>query len=116
MDNQKLNEKLAKWAGLKDVQVFLDHAGRTAKIQFEKPQHSQVYEVTEPFTNSLDACFKWLVPKLSPIYVVTITNHCGYDGWGVELSLIGHNSIFYSEDRTPALGLCLAIEKLIDEG
>ena len=118
-EKQKLNEKLAKWARLKDVQVFLDHSGKVTKIQCEKPNYSQLYEIIEPFTDSLDACFKWLVPKL-----------VWWDMWSFEDTNIKgkRKEKFISAsaqlkngqkpqniiDKNPTLALCLATEKLID--
>ena len=90
MNEQELNEKLAEWAGC-------------------AMEYDRVYE--KPFTQSLDACFKWLVPKLNHIEMV---GHNGDFVWNPEIkdrlatvSTIG--------GKSPALALCLAIEKLIDK-
>jgi len=74
------------------------------------------YRELPDFTESLDACFEWLVPKLSiEGYGVEIKNYS--DGkFGARVTLT--KSVWESEDaeaETPALALCLAIEKLIDK-
>ena len=113
MDKQELNKKLAEWRGLKDFQIFADHAGRYYKMQFIDPEHSQLYIVCDAFYLSLDACFQWLVPQLA--------------GWEVAYKYYLTGKIYHAKvwakdgirregwDKTnPALALCLAIEKLID--
>ena len=52
MNEQELNKKLAKWAGMKKVD----------SCQWKIEGHTQYY--TPYFTISLDACFKWLVPEI----------------------------------------------------
>lgn len=108
-EKQELNEKLARYLGLKDIQVLLDHAGKVTKIQFENPEHCQLYMIIEPFTDSLDACFKWLVPKLD--YFCLTTEDKG--GFYADVS-IGEEYAEYFKAETPALAICLAIEELID--
>lgn len=91
-DEQELNKKLAEWAGLEDA-LGLDRVPN--------------------FTHSLDACFKWLVPRASEDgYEVAISTE-GKDCYG-ELFGQGQGDHLQADVETPALALCLAIEKLIE--
>jgi len=107
-EEKELNEKLAKWAGFKPPHPNCGN-----------PRHMMEPE-TEPyagcvlipnFTNSLDAIFKWLVPKTQgcSLYYYKSDNK-----WraGVGYNREGGGEEYYDED--PALALCRAIEKLID--
>ena len=107
-EKRTLNEKLARWAGNFDF---------TPDGRYEAPNGDWNLD----FTDSLDACFKWLVPKLYPypenkidIHFKRETSypdhteqiHCWfylngklYKGWSLNLS---------------ATALCRAIEKRID--
>lgn len=101
MNERKLNEKLAKWAGFTNIE-FLDTC-----ILANPPEGREDEEFTLDFTNSLDACFKWLVPKLRE-KSKGVTIYC----WDSLTTVkIGDVTI---QDKDPALALCLAIEKLID--
>jgi len=81
------------------------------------------YENIPILTNSLDACFKWLVPKLEEYYAyVLLQDESGGERyWVCEiypdclLSRKGYKALSVEEGETPALALCKAIEKLIDE-
>ena len=117
MKNQELNEKLAKWAGNFDF---------TPDGRYEAPDG----EWNINFTESLDACFKWLVPKLrindkypylNEIIIDPVV--CDDEMYYVYLrydSLHDDGCVEREEAQTSskvlALALCLAIEKLIDEG
>ena len=63
------------------------------------------------FAQSLDACFKWLVPKLFRNRIeLTYTMN------GKWRCVLGNPNVCEVEEaETPPLALCLAIEKLIDE-
>ena len=112
MTEQELNKKLAEWAGfeLKRVQCV-------GLVYYETEQDCWYYNGREyglrlpDWLNSLDACFKWLVPKLpAPDYIKFRIRKKGYmcevRGFGLQV-----NAYYY---ESPALALCLAIEKLID--
>ena len=91
MKEQELNKKLAEWAGLHPR---------------ERSDGHTIERIDQPnFTQSLDACFKWLVPeahnKLGDIKFYNLMAH-----W-IRDTIYG---------KEPALILCLAIEKLIDGG
>lgn len=97
MDEQKLNEKLAKWAGI-GIDEFI------------------MYKKEYNFTQSLDSCFEWLVPKL--IYCSLVKMESDYHGnhWICEVRLEMKGERYYGDSlaKEPALALCLAIFKLID--
>lgn len=124
MNEQELNEKLAEWAGFVEADIKKRYYFTTGGERVPKwYQPSKEYSDKLPnFTQSLDACFKWLVPKLrnnenyidinlrdfapemGDPYLFTIrmiTNYPTIKAWqgGAE---------------TPALALCKAIEKFID--
>jgi len=124
----ELNKKLAEWAGFKEADIkkyyYWEIGGeRVAKwIEPNTDYHCKLPN----FTQSLDVCFKWLVPKL-------FTWSIGKN-WELQSDFtIKENGIKASVDlhyvdpdkydqikpseaiaETPALALCLAIEKLID--
>lgn len=115
MKEQKLNEKLAKWVGLKDVQTFLDHTGKVNKIQFENPEHKQLYIVVNPFTQSLDVCFKWFKPKFLSIACGSLNEDNEKDAWAKVITHKRETAWVRELNMEPSLALCLAIEKLIDK-
>lgn len=104
----ELNKKLAEWAGL-----FPQPDWRIWCNEVDKYYDCEVNLFTYPpyFTHSLDACFKWLVPKL---YHTSLSRS--------DDSIYIAEASLYENDLTqeayyegnPALALCLAIEKLID--
>ena len=100
MTNQEkqLNEKLNEWAGTKEVDYLSKDSG-------------------------LSACFRWLVPKLYPYPQNKMHIHFKRDtSYPEHINEI--NCWFYQGGRmdmyegwsldSPALALCLAIEKLIE--
>lgn len=89
--NEELNKKLAEWAGVKPHPVY--------PTGYDYPY----------FTDSLDACFKWLVPKLESYELkLNYKKHCAWVKLPTKYTEFGMA-------ETPALALCLAIEKLIDK-
>jgi len=121
MDEQSLNEKLAEWAGFEFKEVKFDGADSCG---VPIPQWLGVdYGSWEPpnFTQSLDACFKWLVPKLlEQLDPDTIKVELKYGRtkemvWTFLFEDWQAHSYHYAQAETPALALCLAIEKLIDK-
>lgn len=103
----ELNKKLAEWAGFTyspETNIWVYPSGIEC---LELPN----------FPQSLDACFKWLMPK----YIKTIMEQKGltygyaywlmWEKWWQELV----NNDYSRKDIEPALALCLAIERLIDE-
>lgn len=127
---KELNRKLAEWAGF-SIRSVWDTGFQLFKTP-QKPSPDGVHYdeeefeenwykaiSTDYFTSSLDACFKWLVPKL---YSWRIGTHFTPDpndfsqlipsDCYAEASSIVYAG--YTEADTPALALCLALEKLID--
>lgn len=125
MDKQALNKKLAEWAGVPHI-TWIAHD----KTQYFLDQSCMTEIKLPDFTDSLDACFKWLVPKLqkedwmarvqwSPLR----DNETGklisdWTGYAQVYDVTYKRGIRYFDDwaiaETPSLALCLAIEKLID--
>jgi len=101
------NRKLLEWTGVKNI-ITIDNGDM---IWRDKDGNGWCLEY---FTNSLDACFERLVPKLNK------------DGWDVSLeqefewwlcTLITQKEPYieqYGKAKAPALALCRAVEKLID--
>lgn len=114
MDEQALNQKLAEWAGFKEADIkkhyYWDIRGER-KAKWQEPDNEWHIKIPR-FTQSLDACFKWLVPKC--IDKIMSKQECSSDlayailfkKWLQELEL----DIHYV-----ALALCLAIDKVIDK-
>jgi len=110
MSDKELKRKLAEWRWPDAVSIQI--TSFTIEIAF--PDNVIVIDW---FTRSLNACFKWLVPKLQSEYrVYSIT----FDNLPVhtetEIACILHSAdyetqIFYG--KTPALALCKAIEQLL---
>ena len=93
MNEQELNKKLAEWAG---CGMVVEHSGTWAE-SWHYPD----------FTNSLDACFKWLKAQVIAKYDYPTWKRLLYD-WVDDITL--------KQSDYEALNLCLAIEKLIDGG
>ena len=111
MNEQELNKKLAEWAGFKIEDSVIN--GVHDWIAYDK--NKQGYRIiTANFTQSLDACFKWLVPKL---YRVSIGVNNAPDGnvfWNAFVGYEEPEQLVGVTNANPALALCLAIEKLIN--
>jgi len=104
MDKWKLNEKLAKWVGSFDF---------TPDGRYEAPDG----EWNTDFTDSFDACLKWLVPKLQDKgYQIDIVcfEHKGFAVSPFYVLDDQTRPLIDVRDDSLALALCLAIEKLID--
>ena len=116
MDN-KLNEKLAKWAGF----VRDDVTPCTLARGF-KPSPMWIFPdgdfdaVPPDFCNDLNACFKWLAPKLEG---VLLQYKPATRGWPAivyaEATMLDpmHSAWAKAGENEMALALCLAIEKVI---
>jgi len=109
--SEELNKKLAEWAGIP-----------LSPIDFGVPCTEGGYDPPN-FTESLDACFKWLVPKLNDSgYGIYKFTQYSFHSFGVELGALTYqgtinrymDGICAAVAREPALALCLVIEKLID--
>ena len=111
---QELNKKLALWVGFTDIVTWED--ART----FWGNHPDSVVHSFDCFTQSLDACFKWLVPKFlqikesEHIHIVEAYEIL-FRWWHEELIKTAEpNSL--AVVTHPALALCKSIEKLIDGG
>ena len=121
-DKQALREKLAIWRGFEwwslhpqediKAETIWRPAGGCEVLMKDANGDMPILERIEGlewiaapnFPQSLDACFKWLVPKLSATMFTS----------SYQLLLIRWVLDFTYDDKEPALALCLAIEKLID--
>jgi len=92
MNEQELDKKLAEWAGIVGWRPQLSHMN---------------------FTQSLDACFKWLVPKaLREIAIIhDVRTQKAFE---ILLRFWSDKRTIIDEPDADALALCLTIEKLID--
>ena len=119
---EELNKKLAEWAGF-----FYGHSRNLETMNYEGGWHYPLatkgacMAVDLPnFTQSLDACFKWLEPKIGiysmwrgrPIYI-SIPKEVPVSEHNVEVWNDMDYGYAYDKDSL-AMAFCLAIEKLID--
>jgi hypothetical protein len=112
-EKQKLNEKLARWIGNISHDWTDEVCGYKTTECFCKNCHRAEDYTPFPcipdFTDSLDACFQWLVPKAikfiqdKNVWNYQQSRRLLFDCW---LSLLNEDDY--------ALALCLAIEKLIE--
>ena len=109
VNQEELNKKLAEWA-----RFWHDKGGDSLSDIHVRPRWcspSPRYRKLEPpnFTQSLDTCFKWLVPKLEGnIWLINAD-------YSWEFSIMSRGKQFIGKAETPALALCKAVEKLIDK-
>jgi len=108
---KELNEKLARWAG------FTQTVGESLEGIWTFPERSRASNMLPNFTEDLNACFKWLVPKFNWFILSggAMGDHFTAECRLYEQKEIGHKRVF-GEAETPALALCKAIEQLIDKG
>ncbi|HUV46322.1 MAG TPA: hypothetical protein VMW45_04570 [Dehalococcoidia bacterium] len=118
MENEEINQRLAEWAGfyLGDIKITYRYWHDKREPCLLCPDGSVSYGMfgrgTVPdFTESLDVCFKWLVPKLVSVDIL----YGKIDAATVALAL-KHGQFFSATAETVALAFCRSIEKLIDEG
>ncbi len=103
-----------KWEQLLGVEVLINDAA--GDMPYLRILSDDKWISAPNFTESLDACITWLVPKL-------IEQGIDWSLHGAKLSFArllkpcvkAWESKAVDGDK-PALALCLAIEKLIDEG
>ncbi len=117
-DEQELNKKLAIWSGWTFI-PYKSHPELHYKINdscwLEPGYNKQTLEHwqfnTPEFTGSLDACFKWLVPKLDHVSIVMNVAPSGDVFWNAHIEEKYKTA---NTSETPAMALCLAVSKLID--
>jgi len=113
LNEQELNRKLAEWAGFKfSVRGYTFPPGADT---YPWNAYWKDGQRTPNFTQSFDACLKWLVPLLWICHIELL------DGifWSVEVSIpdlrgSGEHGSGKALDENLALALCLAISILID--
>lgn len=121
-ENQDLERKLAEVAKWKRGEWLSETTGTPISVYgshmgyyWEQPNRGgkKIEESDLPFTKSLDACFKWLVPKalarICQLFKVDIksANKILFQRWLDERFRINNIGM-------DALALCLVIEKLVD--
>ena len=107
--SEELNKKLAEWAGFEHKVV--DIAGGEAQVDHWYYGTQSFIFFPPNFTDSLNACFKWLVPKLKRWEL-------GSNAEGSSYAIVSDRIQKYPSEaqaKTPALALCLAISKLIEQ-
>ena len=108
IDTQALENKLLYFAGL--------HRNEPTGGFWWDEEGNEVFDFHNPnekgFTHSLDACFKWLVPKLEGLQQIILQLDEGRRWY---LGMTVDDKLYENIGFCPALALCLAIEKLINE-
>ena len=122
---EELNKKLAEWAGFTCGYWELNNQELWVAPNELPPESVKLgeegdYECPD-FTNDLNACFKWLVPKLNKQHSwIILQQHSFKSEWICQIWYKPPKPAKYPtnqavvEAETPALALCKAIEKLID--
>ncbi len=126
----KLNKKMLEFAGFVEADIkkhyYWEYCGRYAKwIEPDSEYHVKPPSFLDPDIG-IAHCFKWLVPKLKPLGLLSLEFHNSVidkvltpdEVWGYECHIKLEKYIldrFDGQAETPALALCLAIEKLIEE-
>lgn len=106
----ELNQKLAEWAGFKEINCKPPYT--VLFLWWLSPKKDRLDKLPD-FTTSLDACFKWLVPKLENTHSWIFGKNI--NGFAMTIwSKADVVIIITGEADTPALALCKAIERLID--
>ncbi len=106
--NEELNKKLAEWRFPNADAIIVESGISVYHNERKEPDYPWHIDL---LTQSLDACFKWLVPRLH--FAEVHTSSSGF----VSTLFYTENLCYYEgEAESPALALCLAIEKLIDGG
>lgn len=106
---EELNRKLAEWAGFDRTTLPSGNQGWLYPTQYV-----EAYGFLPIFTESLDACDKWLIPKLTDNGVqVELWAYCNLRPT-CTLHHLDDDSEYQGEGDSLALAFCCAIEKLID--
>jgi len=124
IDKEALNKKLAEWAGFKEGSIkkhYYFEVGGNRLPKWQEP--GKEWHIKLPnFTQSLDACLKWLLPKstIDDIRFILFASSWGAMSCVIEAmgerfqSWVGYPS----QTITPelfAMSFCLAFEELIDK-
>lgn len=115
-DLQALNERLATWSGFKHTKFKGEYDGKKFTMSNITQPDGKTYKTyfgdIPDFTSDLNAIFKWLVPKLKGLAEIDISSP---DENGRTMCKVIAYENSYGNGETPALALCLAIDKLITE-
>lgn len=127
---QELNKKLAEWVGFHNADFgWFKKLGEPAPITLIQKVYRGTLTGALNFTDSLGACFKWLVPKSKMDTLWIINNldspvpkieYCFGFTRGKDNDVICWDKGLPVEEclspicKTPALAICLAVEKFID--
>jgi len=124
MSEQELSKKLAEWAGFEGRYVNRYEVGGGTGVYAGWEYPNGVHRLRPPsFTQSLDACFKWLVPEAQK-RDINLRIVVSVQGLSTTVEIFGSNlfdddyptkKLAWAMDEIPALAFCKAIEKLIDE-
>ena len=127
MTNDALNEKLAEWAGIKVLGISpagepkCSLWGEIDMTGFALYPNDDTARRLCDFTSSLDACFRWLVPKLlASKWKLSLSwsgippgkPACHISCWDAKYSKQTQPHISVVAE-TPALAVCMAIEQII---
>jgi len=112
MTDEAINKKLAEWAGFRYDEDGEFVNGMWANLSgWSRPGEKVRFPEVPEFTDSLDLCFQYLVPKLDQLTIE----------WDTALVSTAYvygdaaDRVFSWADATsPALALCKAIEQLIE--
>ena len=113
---EELKDKLLKWVGFSFTDVDPGDGGCLITVLVFPDGHRGLYSEEPKLTSSLDACFKWLVPKLykRKLWFEFLGDGIvGYDFRIMEIA--GNKPVSIYQGKAPALALCKAIEQLIDK-
>lgn len=121
MTEQEINRKLAEWAGFKYVKHVVQVCGQPSeRYEYHYPNGS--FHFSSPnFTQSLDACEKYLFPKvIAEGYYITLEFPCPdleRDGFGRGVRAIIHRGVenYPTWGKTPAEAFCLAVLRFMEE-
>jgi len=112
-----LNRKLAEWAGFvfdDKPRYFEGVPGVSVSSYWIRPNGREISRLPD-FTSSLDACFKWLVPKLSDVMVIelfpTPNNNYYCQIKNLDRKIIAHSG---QHCDAPAMALCKAILGVVE--
>ena len=108
--SKQLDEKLARWAGFE----YIPNAESQQLDFWICPTGGRgLASYPPPFTVSLDACFRWLIPLIDAWEMAPIFSEDEIEVWVEKWTrqTVHHGK---ATDKEAALALCKAIEQLID--
>ena len=116
--HEELNKKIAEWLGWEFHPDGVHWRMSSGVLGWS------ILKNLPDFPTSLDACFEYIVPKLNRISIYTDKrigpknpDTMTYGGYKATVEVSINNVTQWQEigeGETPALALCLAVEKLID--